>query len=174
MASREELEARVERLERRVRALEDVDAIVSLKARYARLTDARYAKGAPVAADQLERIAGEIASLFSEDAVWDGGGSLGVCRGRSAIEQRFREPTLRFSWHYFVKPEIEVDGDRARARWDILAPCTGQDDRAYWMAGTEDDEYVRIGDDWLHSRMKLGVVFFAPYDTGWVRRKGAT
>ncbi len=169
MATTQELERRVLELEGRLRAVEDVAAIQRLKARYGQLADARYGRRGPKPAQDLERIAREIAGLFTEDAVWDGGAALGRCRGRAEIEKRFREPTLRFSWHYFVKPQIEVSGDTARATWDILAPCTSADGTALWMAGFEEDEYTRVGEAWLHSRMQLGVVFMAPHATGWAQ-----
>jgi chitinase len=70
-----------------------------------------------------------------DGAVWDGGAGLGICRGREGIRARMAEPTLLFSRHYFVNPRIELDGDRARARWELLAPCTLRDGRPAWMAG---------------------------------------
>ena len=170
MADEREWAERVQALEARLRAVEDVQAIQALKARYAELVDRRYARGRPRPEKEVEAIAREIAALFSEDAVWDGGkGGLGLCEGREAIFRRFCEPTLHFSFHYFVQPRIEVEGDRARARWDLLAPCTTTDDRAHWMAGVEDDEYVRVDGRWLHARMALQVTFMAPHDRGWVR-----
>jgi hypothetical protein len=170
----EQLERRVQALEQRLRAVEDVAAIQSLKARYAQLVDARYTRAGPKPPAELAPIATEIAALFSEDAVWDGGTGLGVCSGRPAIRERFLEPTLQFSWHYFVKPRIEVDGDTARGTWDILSPCTTREGRAMWMAGVEEDEYVRRDDAWLHSRMRLEVVFMAPHDRGWAKRSPAS
>ena len=162
--------ASIERLAARVRALEDAEAIRRLKARYAELVDARYERGAPRPPDQLERLAGEIADLFAEDAVWEGG-ALGTCSGRPAIRERMAQPTLLFSRHYFVNPQIEVTGDRATARWELLAPCTATDGRPMWMAGVEDDAYARAGDVWLHTRMKLAVHFFAPHEHGWARKR---
>jgi hypothetical protein len=174
VASTEALLRRVDELERRLRIVEDVAALQRLKARYGQLADARYDRRGPRAADELERIAGEIAALFTEDAVWDGGPALGCCRGRREIFERMREPTLRFSWHYFVKPNIEVEGDAARGTWDILAPCTSADGTALWMAGFEEDEYRRIDGRWLHSRMRLGVVFMAPHETGWAQQRSGS
>jgi SnoaL-like domain len=167
----EELEQRLRALEERLRAVEDVQALQRLKARYGTLADARYDRRGVKPGPELERIAREISELFTEDAVWDGGAGLGVAEGRRAIYERFLEPTLLFSWHCFVKPEIALDGDRARGRWDILAPCTTRDGRPHWMAGFEEDEYRRVEGRWLHSRMKLGVVFLAPHETGWVRSR---
>ena len=162
--------ASIERLAARVRALEDVEAIRRLKARYAERVDARYERGAPRPPEQLERLADEIAALFTEDAVWEGG-ALGTCSGRPAIRDRMAQPTLHFSRHYFVNPQIEVVGDRATARWELLAPCTSTDGRPMWMAGVEDDSYARVGDTWLHTRMKLGVHFFTPHERGWTWKR---
>lgn len=156
-------------LRARIEALEAAEAIRRLKARYAELVDARYGPDGPRPPEELAPLAGEIAALFTEGAVWHAGGRLGVQRGRDAIRLRMAEPTLRFSRHYFVNPAIEVDGARARARWELLAPCTLADGRAAWLAGAEDDEYAREDGVWLHSSMKLSVHFLAPHADAWKR-----
>ena len=167
-----ELLQRIGILEARLRAVEDVQSIERLKARYGTLADQRYGKQGVVAQPELERIANELVSLFTEDAEWDGGRALGVARGHAEIRQRFLEPTLEFSWHYFVKPQIHVERDTAKATWDILAPCTTRGGDPHWMAGYEEDEYRRVDGVWLHSRMQLGMVFMAPHAQGW--RKGSS
>ena len=169
MAETEELERRVLALEARLACVEDVEAIKRLKARYGALVDSRFEKGDTVAPERLDAIAYEIALLFSEDAVWDGGKGLGLCTGRAEIQARLAKPTMKFTWHYFVKPQIEVDGDTARADWDIFSPCTTRDDRPMWMAGVEHDEYRKEEGLWLHTHMRLDVVFLAPFDKGWAR-----
>src|SRR4029450_11323706 len=162
-----DLEARLQSLERRLAVVEDVQAIERLKARYAQLVDARYTRGGVVEPAKLSEIAHKIAARFTEDGIWDGGRPLGVARGRAEIAARMAEPTLLFSWHYFLKPRIRVDGARADARWDLLAPCTTKDGRPHWMAGYEDDDYRKVDGHWLHRSMKLCVVFLAPHATGW-------
>ena len=164
------LEETVRALEARLARVEAEQEIARLKARYGALVDARYGRHGPKPREELEPLARQIAELFTEDAVWDGGAGLGLCRGREAIRGRFLEPTLRFSWHYFVKPRIEVAGDRARGTWDLLAPGTTRDGVATWLAGVEDDEYARVDGVWLHSAMKLRVVFLAPHEQGWAPR----
>ena len=161
------LDEKLRELERRLARLEGEEEIRRLKARYGELVDARYDREGPRPAEEIAPLADEIASLFTEDAVWDGGAGLGLCRGRAAIRERFLAPTLRFSWHYFVKPRIEVEGERARGRWDLLAPCTTREGVAVWMAGVEDDEYARVDGRWLHSAMRLRVVLYAPHARGW-------
>jgi len=169
MSDGEALQEKLDALEARVRVVEDAQAIQDLKTRYAELVDRRYTRGRPRDAEALADIASQVAALFAPDAVWDGGPALGTCTGRDAIAARMREPTLQFSWHFFLKPRIEVDGDRAKARWDVLSPCTTEDGRPHWMLGTEDDEYRRVDGVWLHQHMKLTAVFLAPHDSGWTR-----
>ncbi|MCH2171463.1 nuclear transport factor 2 family protein [Myxococcota bacterium] len=170
MADRNSLEHRIDQLEKRLQVAEDVNAISQLKAHYGELTDARYhVPDSPDREVQLSALAERITTLFSPDAIWDGGPGLGICEGRAAIRERFEQPAMRFAQHFFVKPRIAIDGDRATGRWDILAPCTSLKGRPYWMAGVEDDEYVRLDGVWLHSRMKLDLIFMAPYEDGWAR-----
>jgi SnoaL-like domain len=90
--------ARLERLERRLQALEDAEAIRNLKARYAALCDDSYD-------------ADGIAELFAEDAVWDSPG-LGRFEGREAIRSFFRDAAGIFSFaiHYSLNGQIHVDG----------------------------------------------------------------
>ena len=163
----DELTQQVAELRVRVEAAEAVQAIQNLKARYAQLVDERYVRGKVAPDEKVAAIAEQIAALFTADGVWDGGPALGVSTGHEQIAARMRAPTLVFSWHFFLKPQIHVDGDRARARWDILSPCTTKDGKPHWMVGFEDDEYARIDGAWLHTRMKLTSVFLAPHETGW-------
>jgi len=67
---------RLAQLEQRVQALEDVNAIRHLKARYAAYCDDQYNPDG-------------IAALFTEDAVWESQG-LGRFEGRDAIREFFR------------------------------------------------------------------------------------
>src|SRR6202043_2703966 len=92
-------------LEERMRALEDVEEIKQLKARYAAACDNNYDADA-------------IAALFTQDAVWDGG-SLGKAEGREKIRKFFRHAPgfCPFAIHNVMNPVIEVDGDRATAQW---------------------------------------------------------
>ena len=104
--------ARLERMERRLQALEDAEAIPNLKARYAALCDAQYD-------------ADGIAMLFTEDALWESPG-LGRFEGREAIRGFFRGASGIFSFaiHYSLNGQIEVEGDTAQARWYLFMPCT--------------------------------------------------
>ena len=94
---------------------------------------------------------------------------LGVARGRDEIAARLAASTLVFSRHLFVKPRLDVDGDRATGRWDLLSPCTRPDGTSLWMAGYEDDVYARVDGVWLHRSMTLTTLFVSPAGTGWPR-----
>src|SRR5437870_169961 len=84
--------ARVAQLEHRVQALEDVNAIRHLKARYAAYCDDQYNPDG-------------IAALFTEDAVWESQG-LGRFEGRHAIREFFRGASRLFTFaiHYTEVP----------------------------------------------------------------------
>jgi len=169
MTSIEELGARIDGLEHRVDAAESVLAIQQLKARYAELVDARFVRGRVVDRQRLVEVAGAAAELFTEAGVWDGGPGLGVAHGRVEIAARLAQPTLVFSRHLFVKPRIDIDGERASARWDLLCPCTRSDGESLWMSGYEDDTYARVKGVWLHATMTLSTVFVSPAGGGWPR-----
>ena len=102
--------ARLERLERRLQALEDAEAIRNLTTRYAALCYAQYD-------------ADGIAMLFTEDALWESPG-LGRFEGREAIRGFFRGASGIFSFaiHYSLNGQIEVEERRPalppRARGD--------------------------------------------------------
>jgi len=167
MVTVHELAAEVAALKRRIDSTESVLCIQALKARYGELVDQRFSAGAVVDADTLTQVAEGVAALFTPQGVWDGGPGLGRVTGRRAIAERLREPTLVFSRHFFLNPRINVDGQTAQARWDLLSPCRRADGTSYWMCGYEDDEYVCADGIWLHRSMKLTTVFMTPVGEGW-------
>jgi hypothetical protein len=163
------LAAELSALRRRVDAAEALLEVQALKARYGELVDRRFSRGRVVDGEQLFHISIDIAELFAEDGVWDGGPGLGRHVGRAAIADQLRRPTLIFSRHLFVKPRIEVDGDRAVGHWDLLCPCLRPDGSSWWMCGVEDDEYVRVDGMWLHQSMTMTTVFMVPVAEGWTK-----
>ena len=168
MTSNDQLATEIADLRVRVRRTEDTLAIYELKARYGELVDERYSRGSVIGQRRLHDISNEIAALFTEDAVWNGGPGLGTAAGREAIADQMRRTTLVFSRHLFVKPRIRIEEDRAWGRWDLICPCKTADGTSLWMCGYEDDEYARAGDSqWLHRSMRLTTVFYSPTDAGW-------
>jgi len=124
--------ARLAQLAQRVQALEDVNAIRHLKARYAAYCDDQYdAEG--------------IAALFTEDAVWESQG-LGRFAGRDAIRAFFQGASQLFPFaiHYSLNGQIAVQGDTARARWYLFMPCTlGAGNRATLLLDSGDGRPLR-------------------------------
>jgi hypothetical protein len=163
----EELVEEVAALRRRVDVSESVLTIQAMKARYAELIDQRFVGGVVVDEATLAKVTAAVADTFTDDAHWDGGPGLGVSVGRAAIAQRLRETTFTFARHFFMNPRIEIDGDSATARWDLLSPCRRTDSESFWMCGVEDDEYVRTDGQWLQCSMKLTTVFFSPAGDAW-------
>ena len=169
MVTLEELAAEVQALRNRVARSESVLAIQALKARYGHLVDQRFSAGEVVGDAILAQVAADVAALFTDDGVWDGGPGLGRAAGRAAIARRLGQPTLTFSRHFFSNSRIHVDGDTATGRWDLLSPCRRPDGTSYWMCGYEDDEYALVDGVWLHRTMTLTTVFMAPVGEGWTR-----
>ena len=144
--------------ETRLRILEDIEAIRRLKAHYCAACDADYDADA-------------IAALFTEDAVWDGGG-LGFCEGREAIRRFFSAAPSRtaFAIHYVANPLIEVTGDTATGQWLLWQPMTRRaGDEAFWLGARYDDEYVRRDGAWLFARVTVTVRTLSPYAAGFQR-----
>jgi uncharacterized protein (TIGR02246 family) len=151
---------RLERLERRLQALEDAEAIRNLKARYAALCDQQYD-------------ADGIAALFTEDALWDSPG-LGQFEGREAIRTFFRGASAIFSFaiHYSLNGQIEVDGDTAHARWYLFMPCTvTAGNRAMWRASIDHETYERVGGTWMFRTKRSEPLMNVPFETGWAETR---
>jgi uncharacterized protein (TIGR02246 family) len=154
--------ARLERLERRLQALEDAEAIRNLKARYAALCDQQYD-------------ADGIAALFTEDALWDSPG-LGRFEGREAIRSFFHGASAIFSFaiHYSLNGQIKVEGDTARARWYLFMPCTvAAGNRAMWRASIDHEIYARVGGTWMFASKLSEPLMSVPFETGWAAARFA-
>ena len=152
--------ARIERLERRLQALEDAEAIRNLKARYAELCDDNYD-------------ADGIAALFAPDAVWDSPG-LGRFEGREAIRTFFRGAGGIFSFaiHYSLNGQIHVDRDTAQAQWYLFMPCTVADgNQARWRASIENERYRRVDGTWLYTEKRSRPLMNTPFSDGWAKTR---
>ena len=154
--------ARLERLERRLQALEDAEAIRNLKARYAALCDAQYD-------------ADGIAMLFTEDALWESPG-LGRFEGHEVIRGFFRGASGIFSFaiHYSLNGQIEVEGDTAQARWYLFMPCTvAAGNQAMWRAGIDHETYARVDGAWMFRHKRSEPLMSVRFETGWAKTRFA-
>jgi len=150
-------------LEARLHRLEDIEAIRSLKHRYATLCDDGYR-------------AGPLAELFTEDAVWDGG-VLGRFEGRDAIRAFFAgcSKTVPFAIHHLGNPVIEVAGDEATGDWFLFEPLVfAQGDQAFWMAARYHDRYVREDGAWRFAHVRIELTMLSPYEQGFGKARIAT
>lgn len=157
---------RLERLERRVRYLEDVLAIEKLQSKYAHyLFTQRYG-----------RIVDECFARDSEDVTLEFSDS-GLYRGLESIRAVYRDfeaAKLRvpgfFILHMAVNPYIEVarDGQSARSHW--LSPgAVGSDSSAGWVWGPYYIDYVLERGEWRILHSNLAPLFRNRYEVSWAK-----
>lgn len=137
-----------------------------------------------------DRLRGQVADLFWEDAVWEGMAERtpegaealtvpsGRIEGREAIAQAFVDAAswMSFTAHFLTNEHITVDGDRATGRWKLLQTCTaaGTADRgptAFWQAGVYVDDFERRDGVWKFRHLRLAMDFRTPHDEGWARTR---
>lgn len=159
----------MEELLARVQVLEDIEAIRRLKAMYCYLCDAGL---------QHERNRDELLAHFTENASVDFGlGAASRYEGREGLQTFFGQVVpgaVSFCMHMVHNPLIEVNGDRATGKWYYEAPTTdAATNRAQWMAGTYEEEYVRENGQWKFASIKTKWKYISPYDEGWAKNRGA-
>jgi hypothetical protein len=152
MTSQDELLQRLARLEA-------IEEIYRLKSQYCAYADDNFNPDG-------------IASLFTEDAVWDGE-TFGRYVGREAIRRHFKEDAGDFVFcaHLAMNPIIDIDGpDSARGKWRLIMPATmlanGEKEARWYLCGY-DEEYKRVGGKWLFKSIKCHTNFFSPHRTAW-------
>jgi hypothetical protein len=141
-------------LERRVRSIENIEAIRLLRATYHKLiNDGGFET---------------IENLFTANAVVDFGymaqyiGREAIGRGFSAMPGRV-EFIKQFPHNHIVS----VDGDRGTGSCYMEAKY-GRAGASYIVAGRYDDEYARHDEGWLFSAMRFDAYFSLPLNEGWV------
>ena len=152
--------SRLEKMEQRLQALEDAEAIRNLKARYARFCDDDYN-------------ADGIAAQFTEDAIWESP-SLGRFEGREAIRAFFKSASGIFSFaiHYSLNGQIYVDGDTAQAQWYLFMPCTlAEGNQPLWRAGVDHEQYRRVNGVWRFSHKRSQPLMNASFHDGWAKAR---
>ena len=149
-------------LEERLQRLENIEEIRRLKIIYAQYCDNNYQPG-------------PLASLFTENAVWEMG-PLGRFEGRQAIHDFFAEVSKRFTFalHYMCGHVIDIapSGTEATGTWYIFEAAT-IDGRAMFVAATYEDRYEKVNGKWLFEHVKMNPAFMTPYESGWVKERMA-
>jgi hypothetical protein len=140
-------------LEKTVQRLADIEDIKQLKARYASACDDDYNPD-------------KLASLFAEDAIWDGS-ILGYAQGREGIREYFAAASslVPFAVHQVSNPLIEIDGDTATGQWFLWQPMVFGE-QALWLSAVYEDKYVRVGGQWLYQHLKLNIKMLTPFEEG--------
>lgn len=133
-------------LEKRVRVLEDIEAIKQLHVNYVyRLCDLQWDR---------------MLDCFAEDATLELL-DQGVVKGKQEISAVFHnvlsQRITRKDGHFVGQPVIAVDGDRAEGHWIMYLFFAEPEVR--WLQGRQDCQYVRVNGEWKFKTMK----FTAPW-----------
>jgi ketosteroid isomerase-like protein len=132
----------LEELEKRVKALEDVEAIKNMHQQYASYIDTLQFQKA--------------LDLFTEDATSEVRNS-GVKKGKKAIAEIYlgtlAKRTERHDGHLVAQPEITVEGDRASGHWLIYMFFS--EPTIQWVQGRHDCEYVKRDGQWKISKLRF-------------------
>lgn len=149
----------------------DSELLAELEARAA----VRAVMASYIDACDVEKDPELIADHFTADGIWQGvgkGEEFGRNEGRAAIVEMFTVNPSRQPWtvHYLTGERIEVDGDRARGRWQCLESSVIRHGAlGVWMGVTYDNDFVRTEQGWRLAHIRCGEEFITPYDQGWHR-----
>ena len=133
----------LEDLEKRVKAIEDLEEIKKLHQNYINLMDNL----------QYE----EVLDLFTEDATVEVRNS-GVKRGKKELSEVYmgileKRGTTRLEGHMAIEPDITVDGDSARGAWLIYMLFSKP--TVQWVQGKNECEYRKENGKWKISKLKF-------------------
>jgi hypothetical protein len=149
----------INELEKRIATLEDIAAIKQLKARYCEVCDTGHDRA-------------RIVTLFAEDGIWEGG-DFGTAVGHVAIGELFEglHKTIAFCQHNSMNPIIEVDGNRAKARWNLWCPYSSRKTaEVRWLAAKYEDDHIKINGEWKYQHLRAFIQADEPLEKRWVNK----
>lgn len=149
----------MQELAKKIQTLEDIEAIKQLKYEYALRCDRAINEKDPE----------PFFEVFTEDAIWDVG-AFGRYEGKTAIRAVAFEvlsKQIKFTYHFFTNPLLEVNGDEATGKWYLWAVYTMADGQDMVLVGYEDEKYRKVDGKWLIAECALGADSFAPLKEGW-------
>ena len=134
----------LEDLEKRIQAMEDLEAIKKLHQTYIDLMDnMEYEK---------------VLDLFTEDGTAEVR-NFGIKRGRQELRETYIEGLAkhragqRTEGHLAIEPNITVEGDTARGTWLIYMLFSKP--TVEWVQGTNEAEYRKENGRWMIRSMKF-------------------
>ena len=134
----------LEELEKRVRALEDLEEIKKLHQHYINLMDNL----------QYE----EVLDLFTEDATSEVR-NFGIKKGKKEMAEIYlgvlakKRGKTRFDGHMAIEPDVTVDGDTAKGTWRIYMLFSKPE--IQWVQGKNECEYKKENGTWKISKLKF-------------------
>ena len=153
MASLEELQAEIARLQREVEVLKDIEAIKQLKARYFRSIDCK--------------LWNELADCFTENAVTTYSNDREHYEGRDAI-MKFLKGTLDMpvlTMHQGHHPEITITRETtAVGRWALEDYIITLKNKGIQCAAFYHDEYVKVDGRWKIKSTGYDLVYREMWD----------
>jgi hypothetical protein len=161
----------LDKLEREVIRLEDIQAIKELQQKYGYYMDSHHRQ--------------EVVDLFSEDTESIEIESTGLWIGKAGVKKFFLdndllqpEQTTVPSWMNILilmdGAVIDVDpgGTTAKGRWTTWlaeAMIVGGIPRQQWVHGYYENEYVKEDGRWLFKKLHWNVTFFTSFERGWLK-----
>lgn len=134
-------------IERRLRVLEDIEAIRTLKANYLARCDAKDPAG--------------MRACFVDGPVAIDYGVIGRFDRADALVDIFRQVGCHdymVEMHHGVNPQIQVDGDSARGTWGLHYQLINTRENSLTQLGAYyEDEYRRTPDGWKMSATRCVV-----------------
>jgi len=134
----------LEELEKRVKAIEDLEEIKKLHQHYINLMD------------DLQY--DEVLELFTEDATSEIR-NFGVKRGKKEMAEIYsgvlakKRGNQRCDAHMAIEPDITVDGDTAKGTWLIYIFFSKPE--IQWVQGRNECEYRKENGTWKISKLKF-------------------
>jgi ketosteroid isomerase-like protein len=116
--------------------------------------------------DAINRFAiDDIARVYDDDAVFTMMDRPGVV-GREAILDTLRSTVARYQliMQLVHSGVVQIDGDRARARWQITELQIMNDGQSRFVAGRYEDEHVRRDDGWKFARRTFTARYLGDLD----------
>ena len=151
-------------LEQRIKRLEDLEAIRTLKARYHRYVNDT----------DFERVG----DLFAENASVNLGYLMPKGKavvGKEAISAAFgamKTNTSQSQVKQFLHTHlVEITGEDSAAGTGMLFACYGVKEESFVVAGKYIEEYQRVGEEWFFKVMNLALYFTVPLKDGWAGHK---